>query len=279
MLKTRNKPYTNTLCVIEKESLIKTKFHIEQDLAPYVNCIMYGENSHEDSHVNIPLYADGYPGIMFQQSKEGFYLLPKEKKLSELFLYGQTIDPISLDVRGPHNYVVVQLYPFASKYLLNIDPRVLNDECYDLLQIDYVDMESFQEKLKTAKDLKDQVDIISTLMHALIKSHNVYENDTVQKAISLIIKSKGQIKIKSLLDQLPLTERTLERNFKAYVGLSPKQFAKIIQFQSSLNQLTESNFGKLTDVGLDSGFTDQSHFIRTFKSYTGQTPSFYYKNL
>ena len=240
---------------------------------------MYGKNSSTDSHTNIPLYADGYPGIMFQQSANGFHLLPKGKALSELFLYGQTIDPISLEVRGTHNYVVVQLYPFASKYLLNIDPKVLNDECYDLLQINYVDIYSFQQKLKSSKDLKEQINIISTLMRALIKSHNVYENDTVQKAISLIIESEGQIKIKALLDILPLTERTLERCFKAYVGLSPKQFSKIIQFQSSLNQLTEAKFKKLTDVGLDSGFSDQSHFIRTFKSYTGQTPSFYFKNL
>ena len=97
--------------------------------------------------------------------------------------------------------------------------------------------------------------------------------------ISLILLSRGQIKIKELLDQLSLTERTLERSFKAYVGLSPKQFSKIIQFQSSLNQLTDAKFEKLTEVGLDSGFSDQSHFIRTFKSYTGQTPSSYLKNL
>ena len=260
-------------------SLIKTKFNVGKDLAPYVNCIMYGENSNVDSHTNIPLYADGYPGIMFQQSKEGFFLLPKNKKLSELFLYGQTLDSISLDVKGPHNYVVVQLYPFASKYLLNFDPRTLNDECYDLLQINYLDILDFQKSLKNANNLVEQVNVISSLMRELIKSHKVYENDNVQKAISLILMSKGQIKIKELLDQLPLTERTLERSFKAYVGLSPKQFSKIIQFQSSLNQLTDAKFEKLTEVGLDSGFSDQSHFIRTFKSYTGQTPSSYLKNL
>ena len=259
--------------------MIKTKLDIDQDLAPYVSCIMYGENSNSNSHTNIPLYADGYPGIMFQESNNGFYLLPKEKRLSELFLYGQTLDPISLDVKGPHSYVVVQLYPFASKYLLNIDPKVLNDECYDLLQIDYLDIVSFQKSLKNAKDLVEQVNFISNLMRELINSHNVYENDHVQKAISLILSKKGQIKIKELLNQIPLTERTLERNFKAYVGLSPKQFSKIIQFQFSLNQLTKTKFDKLLDVGLDSGFTDQSHFIRTFKSYTGQTPSFYFKNL
>ena len=66
--------------------MVETEFHIDKDLSPYVNCIMFGENSRFDSHTNIPLYADGYPGIMFQQSENGFYLLPKKKKLSELFL-------------------------------------------------------------------------------------------------------------------------------------------------------------------------------------------------
>jgi AraC-like DNA-binding protein len=82
-----------------------------------------------------------------------------------------------------------------------------------------------------------------------------------------------------LIEELPITERTLERNFSAYVGLSPKQFSKIIQFQFALNRLTETSIEKLTDVGLDSGFTDQSHFIKTFKRYTGQTPSFFRRNL
>ena len=259
--------------------MIETEFHIDKDLAPYVNCIMIGENSDFDSHTNIPLYADGYPGVMFQQSEKGFYILPKKKKLSELFLYGQTLEPISLNVEGPHNYIVVQLYPFASKYLLDVDPKELNDECYDLLQIKYIDVELFQNQLIESTNLREQVKIISNLMRELIHSHSVCENDNIQKAISIIINSKGQIKIKELLKQLHVTERTFERNFKSYVGLSPKQFAKIIQFQSSLNQLTEAKFQKLTDIGFDSGFTDQSHFIRTFKSYTGQTPSFYYRNL
>ena len=259
--------------------MVEIEFHIDEDLAPYVNCIMSGKNSNFNSHINIPLYADGYPGIMFQQSEKDFYLLPKKKKLSELFLYGQTLDPISLDVKGPHNYLVVQLYPFASKYLLNIDPKLLNDECFDLLQIKYIDTKNYQTQLRKSGSLIEQIEIISNLMRELITSNKVNENDNIQKAITRILNSKGQIKIKELLKELPLTERTLERNFKTYVGLSPKQFSKIIQFQSSLNQLTESKFQKLTDIGFDSGFTDQSHFIRTFKSYTGQTPSFYYDNL
>lgn len=259
--------------------MTKTEFIIENDLAPYVNCIMIGENLAEDSHTNIPLYADGYPGIMFQQSDNGFYLLPENKKLSELFLYGQTIGPVSLDVKGPHNYIVIQLYPFVSKYLLNIDPKKLNDDCYDLLQIKSVAIEAYQQKLVKATHFNEQVKIILSLILALITAHQVSENGKIQQAISLILQENGQITIKSILEKLYMNERTLERNFMANIGLSPKQFCKIIQFQTAINKLTQSRYNSLLDVGLESGFSDQSHFIRTFKTYTGQTPSFYLNQL
>ena len=103
------------------------EFIIKHELQPFVNCIMTEESDAANSHTNIPLYADGYPGIMFQQSVNDFYLLPKKKKLSELFLFGQTLAPASLDVKGPYKFIVFQLYPFASKYLLGVDPKERRD--------------------------------------------------------------------------------------------------------------------------------------------------------
>ena len=248
---------------------------IKNGLEPFVNCIMISEGKDENAFTKIPLYADGYPGIMFQQSENGFFLLPKEKKLSELFLYGQTLNPVSLNTKGGYKFIVFQLYPFASKYLLGVDPKELNDDCYDLLTIDYIDVEAYRLKLTNSANLEEQLTIILDLMVALINSNRVPQNDKIQQAISIILEHSGQIKIKEILEKIYMSERTFERNFKSEVGLTPKQFAKIIQFQRSLNQLTQAKFDKLVEVGLDCGFTDQSHFIRAFKKYTSQTPSYY----
>lgn len=253
----------------------EVQFLVEKDLEPFINCVMVGENKDLGAHTNIPLYADGYPGIMFQKSENGFYLLPKKKKLSEFFLYGQTLKPVSLDVKGPYKFIVFQLYPFASKYLLGVDPKELNDECFDLYQLKHIDIKSLNNDLANCSSLEGQVKIISQLMRKLIDWNLVSPNDKVQQAIDIILKHDGKITVRKILDQVHLTERTFERNFLSQVGLTPKQFAKIIQFQRSLRQLTKTNFDKLIDIGHDSGFSDQSHFIRTFKKYTGQTPSFY----
>jgi AraC-like DNA-binding protein len=257
----------------------KIDYIIQQNLEPYVNCIMVDESRDPDTKTSIPIYADGYPGIMFQQSEKGLYLLPRNKKLSELFLYGQTVDPISLDTDGPFQFVVVQLYPFASKYLLGVDPKILNDDCFDLLQLKHLDVNSYHEQLKDSVTLDEQVKLISSLMLELIEANKVPQDDRIQQAIQMIIKRNGHIKLKELQEELIITERTFERNFISQVGLTPKQFAKIIQFQTSLHKLTQANFDKLTELSTDSGFADQSHFIRTFKKYTGQTPSYYLQQI
>ncbi len=85
--------------------------------------------------------------------------------------------------------------------------------------------------------------------------------------------------MKEILSDIYMSERTFERKFKAQVGLNPKQFAKIIQFSSSMRHITEEDYLNLTSVGLESGFADQSHFIRAFKRYAGKTPSEFQKQI
>ena len=251
----------------------QAQFNPPEALRPYVNTIMVMESEEREGKTTIPLYADGYPGIMFQQAKSGFRFLPRGKKLSELFLYGQTVDPAAMEVEGPFDYIVFQLYPFASKYLLNVDPRILNDDCFDLLKLEHVHVESFAKQLRTTPVFEERVEIIAKLMLELIEHNQVRPDDRIQKAISIILENNGQSSIAEVRDQVFVTERTFERQFTTQVGLSPKQFAKIIQFKSSLKRLNEENYNQLLDVGLNSGFSDQSHFIRSFKKYTGQTPS------
>ena len=88
----------------------------------------------------------------------------------------------------------------------------------------------------------------------------------------MILQLKGQVTIKAITDKLFITERTLERRFKKNIGVTPKTFCKIIQFQHSLHQISANEKSKMLDAVYENGFSDQSHFIRTFKKYTGITP-------
>jgi len=66
----------------------------------------------------------------------------------------------------------------------------------------------------------------------------------------------------------------LENLFKKWVGLSPKLFARIIRF-SYIFQLVQDNNQSWSSLAYEAAYYDQSHFIRNFKSFTGENPADY----
>ena len=245
---------------------------IPEKLAPFVKDISYDECSDSGADNSFPFYADGFPGIIYSTSKNPFYLQPANLKLCDFYLYGQTLEPISLDIKGEFEMVLLRLYPFAVRILLGVDPKVLNDRCHDLMRTENIDTQSTLDKLRKTKKQDEIVDIIADYMDELVKNASVNPDYTIKLATNMILKANGDISIKEVRDRLYITERTLERNILKEIGVTAKQFAKIIQFSTSMNQITDAEFLNLTEIGYENGFSDQSHFIRTFKKFTGKTP-------
>lgn len=256
-----------------------TELSRPESLTPYVKHIFLLEGHTPDLETVLPIYADGFPGIMYAESKSPVILGPRQKQLSSFFLFGQTIEPISLTVEGEFRYIVLQFYPFAVRLLLGIDPKGLNDDCYDLRKLRQIQTQDTLDELNSYRQIPEQVEIIAAFVHELINISSRHPDHRITLATNLIIHSKGNITIKDLRDQLCIGERTFERHFAREIGVTPKQFARIIQFNFSLNQLTEADYLSLTEIGHESGFADQSHFIRTFKRFTGKTPKEFQKQL
>jgi AraC-like DNA-binding protein len=247
-----------------------------KSLEPFVKDIFFIESKENVEH-KIPFYADGFPGIIFSKSRNPFYLQPRNKKLSEFYLYGQTIEPISLDVKGAFKMICMRLFPFAARILLGVDPKILNDDCFDLRQITNIDTNQTLKKLNSVGNKNELVNIIENYFHELLRDASLNPDYRIKLAINLILSKNGMVSIKEIRDQLHVTERTLERHFLKEIGVTAKQFSKIIQFSSSMNRITEADYVNLTEIGYENGFADQSHFIRSFKRFTGKTPKEFQK--
>jgi len=98
----------------------------------------------------------------------------------------------------------------------------------------------------------------------------------VLAALALILKSKGNIRIKALAQQLHPSQSPLEKRFRAAVGASPKKFASIVRLKGLLQQYPKT--GSLTELGYEAGFYDQAHFIKEFKAFTGDTPENFFRD-
>ena len=67
----------------------------------------------------------------------------------------------------------------------------------------------------------------------------------------------------------------MERQFSKKIGFSPKFYARIVRFSHAMKMLRQNK--GVFDVIEDCGYTDQAHFIKEIRIFTGRTPKFYYK--
>ncbi len=212
--------------------------------------------------------ADGCPGLIFQPAREGTFCDGQHKPLPEAFLYGQTVKRTQLQMAGNFRTVGVCFYPNSLKSIFGFDADELTDSCLgvDLLSV------HLPEQLLHAASLSDQVEILSAFLFTRIRKISLQADAVTHFALRQIIGAKGRLSLPELQKNLKLSERSLERKFNQHVGISPKLFARVCQFQSALSQLKNNRFSLLSDVAYDNGYADQSHFIRTFKSFAGFAP-------
>lgn len=122
-------------------------------------------------------------------------------------------------------------------------------------------------------ECSDPVSGIRRLDSWLCKSISHPESHLIKldQGLQLIHAQSNIMRVNDLETIFSSSNRTLQRHFKRYYGLSPKQYLDVARFQHVMKALQEGrcSWDQLIEYG---GYYDQSHFIRTFKKMTGTTP-------
>lgn len=84
--------------------------------------------------------------------------------------------------------------------------------------------------------------------------------------------------LKQISNDLELNSSYLSREFSKYFeDLNFGDYIRKLRIEKAVNLIENSSY-TLTEIAYMTGFSDQSHFTRIFKSHTGKNPSFYRKN-
>jgi len=90
----------------------------------------------------------------------------------------------------------------------------------------------------------------------------------------LMYDSGGMVSVEALAKEMHVSNRTLERIFKQNVGMTPKEFLRIIRFQEVLQRLRKAPANEsLLRTAYDLGYYDHAHLTNEFKKYAGIVPS------
>jgi len=88
-----------------------------------------------------------------------------------------------------------------------------------------------------------------------------------------IVDSGGCLTIRSLVEETGWSQKHLIGQFREHIGLAPKMFARVMRFGRAVDRLRRRDHPSLTDLALDCGYYDQSHFDRDFHAFAGTTPT------
>jgi AraC-like DNA-binding protein len=236
-------------------------------LAPFVRCFWTLEgNAMNALSQAFGSLVDGCPGIIFQHADAGA-LVMDERQLPGLFLYGQTTKHTEITAAGVFRASGVMFHPYALKSVFGVNAAELTGSC-----ITPPESKGYQliERLGDALTVAEQVKILESYLYTQISREHHF--GMVEYAVSQILRSNGNIAMRDLQEELQITEKSFERKFKDHVGIPPKLFSGICRYQASLHQLKNNQYNKLSDIAYENDYADQSHFIRSFKKYTGCSP-------
>jgi AraC-like DNA-binding protein len=81
--------------------------------------------------------------------------------------------------------------------------------------------------------------------------------------------------IHDVVKQSGYSHRRFIALFSRAVGLTPKTYCRVLRFQHILRRAGTGGLPTLIDLAMASGYSDQSHFNREFREFTGVTPTEY----
>jgi AraC-like DNA-binding protein len=94
----------------------------------------------------------------------------------------------------------------------------------------------------------------------------------VTSAVKQIIQKKGAVRIAAVASEFGYSERYLNKVFHECIGLTPKQYAIVVQNNAALWHILQKERCRLTDIAYLHDYSDQSHLNRRLKQYVSVSP-------
>jgi AraC-like DNA-binding protein len=256
-------------------SLLFTMLPAPDILKNDVACIRIAEYT-GDKGVAINVAPNGMPGLVFQQNNGGSAIETiithsgRTTSPPPLYLYGPGREPSVMQYKpGSSTTTHVIFKPHALKSLLGINAARLANGWADLHEFSAEDL---QAPLIEARDEQERVTLLTTFLMSRLKQANGRDL-LVEESLRFIHNSRGSLQVKDVLAVVNLSERQFERRFTQTVGLTPHVYIRMKRFNEAIRLIKTGQFARLTDVAFALNFSDQSHFIRDIKAFSGMTPT------
>jgi AraC-like DNA-binding protein len=245
----------------------------DPQLADFIECYWIVEDASAEIRKQ-KIIPDGFTEIIFHLADPYRICLNGSWQLqSRSLLAGQIRKCFFLENTGASIIIGIKLKPTALTHLYQLNMSLLTDDVVDIHEVIGGKFHGVEQSIRSATQHSERITTLNNYFRG-ITGDIKKETYAVDRAIDLIGKEHGMVTMAALCEVASVKERQLENLFKEWVGLPPKFFTRMIRF-NYIFELVNENKQNWSDLAYEAAYYDQSHFIRNFKSFTGENPTDY----
>ncbi len=185
---------------------------------------------------------------------------------------GQITKPVYGKLVGHTKSLMVFFNPLGMHQLFDNDLSLLTNRSIPLK--DFLGSEKASGLIKSLKSNQENWAQIKVLDDFFLNQIPIRKDLTIiKKALDCIHKKSGAISAAEVLEECCCHRKTLERQFKMMVGLTPKVYIEIYQFKCLFNLLIADPTITWAQLAYKAGYFDQSHMTRYTREYLNVTPN------
>lgn len=209
--------------------------------------------NHFAQHQEIIIVPDGRIDLMFTIAEDGSLesnmIGIENEPTQHTIVPGAIFMGVGLKLLAVEYCLKHSIAPILGKMtqLTSLNPSITKQDLYDFNRFCQKMSATLQSLITTGVDTRKQI-----LFHTLYDTH-------------------GSLKIQEYAEISCWTSRQINRYFSEWFGLSLKEYCNILRFRASLHHIKEGKFFP------EQNYSDQPHFIREVKRFTGVTPKELFK--
>ena len=216
-------------------------------------------------HIFLLFELDGIPRNTFDNGT-----LKPNATFNKVWISGMHKNYLSISAPQDSEMFVIQFKPSGGHPFFHVPIDELNDRVVSAQEILGDGILDLREKILEKSTSNEKFALAENWLKSRFESSKTPNTELLSTLDQLANKPLSDHK--TIVESYPKTQKHLIAQFKKYCGLTPKVLHRIFRFNEILQQINEKKEINWSQIAHQCGYTDQSHFIKEFKEFSGFNP-------
>lgn len=194
---------------------------------------------------------------------------------SKAWISGMHKNYLSISAHQDSEMFVIQFKPYGASPFLHIPINELNDKVIPAQEIFGDEILGVRRNIIEQPSPDEKFKVADGWLNNRFNLKNAPDSELQDIANTLAINPLYDHK--AIISQYPKTQKSLIDQFKKHCGYTPKVLHRVFRFNEILKKINNKETISWTRIAYECSYSDQSHFIKEFKEFSGFSPQEFIK--